>query len=171
MFKKLFNKFRKQGSEKGFTLLELVVSLSILGFVTTGLSLTIDTIFKTSSVAANETQSMRQVQTAGYWITRDIQRGVSISTAVSGRFLDLDYYDGTGWTHTAHVYYVINNGQMTRYLSDGSSLPIAQDIISAGTSITSDNSTGTVKWTLNIAVSNGATENRTATYLIEPRVQ
>jgi len=158
-------------SEKGFTLLEMVISLTLLSVISTGLAYTINTIFMSSDVAVGETVSMRYVQNAGFWITRDIQRAdvSSVSTSVEGRFLDLDYYTGSSSTSTVHVYYVISEGAMTRYLGDGSSMTVAQNVVGVGSQTTIENSGG--EWTLNIAVSNGDSDTATGVYIAKPRVQ
>jgi prepilin-type N-terminal cleavage/methylation domain-containing protein len=171
----LINIRRVVGPEKGLTLVEVLVALSILGFVTTGMALTMGTIFKTSHLAVNETVSLRQVQNAGYWLTKDIQRAKlsTISTAVSGRFIDLDCYTGGSSIGASHVYYVITDGVMSRYLDSGATMRIAENIVGVGTqtAITSDNDTGTWEWVFNIAVSNGTEDSRTGTYRAIPRVQ
>jgi prepilin-type N-terminal cleavage/methylation domain-containing protein len=162
-------------ADKGFTLIEMLVTLSILGFVTAGLSMTINTIFMDSHIAVSETVSMRQVQNAGFWITKDIQRAKpgTVSTSVAGRFVDLDYYTGDSSASSTHVYYVISDGQMTRYLADGSTLAVAQNITGVGsqTTLASENTTGTMEWVFNIAVTNGESDTKTGTYRVQPRIQ
>lgn len=174
MLKKQFNIWSWLKREKGFTLIEMAVSIFILGFLTTGLAMSVNTIFYTSNTAAGQAVSMRQVQSAGFWVTKDLQsaKSSSISTTVSGRFLDMDCYTANSSTDTTHIYYVIFNGQMTRYLADGSSLAVAQNIVGAGTqtTIVSDNSTGTLQWVLSVVISNGSTKNETGTYRVQPRI-
>ena len=78
MLKRLiFNSWERLKDNKGFTLVEVLVCLSILGFITTGLTMSINTIFKDSNLIVRETVSLRQVQNAGFWVTKDIQRAKS----------------------------------------------------------------------------------------------
>jgi len=67
-------------SEKGFSTIELIVSLSIIALI--GLAATM-TVFQTINVTErsnNQMTAIRQVQNAGYWISRDVQRAENITT-------------------------------------------------------------------------------------------
>ena len=59
--------------EKGFTLVELLVALSIATFVTAAASMTIITMMRLSPQTNNWAIALHQVQNAGYWISRDVQ--------------------------------------------------------------------------------------------------
>ena len=63
---------RKIG-ERGFTLVELIVGISIAVFVTGAASMTIITMMRLSPRTNDLAVSLRQVQDAGYWITQDVQ--------------------------------------------------------------------------------------------------
>jgi prepilin-type N-terminal cleavage/methylation domain-containing protein len=58
--------------EKGFTLVELLVALSIAAFVTAAASMTIITMMRLTPKTNNWAIALRQVQDAGYWISRDV---------------------------------------------------------------------------------------------------
>ncbi|MCX6010171.1 MAG: prepilin-type N-terminal cleavage/methylation domain-containing protein [Chloroflexi bacterium] len=60
-------------TEKGFTLVELLVALSIAAFVTAAASMTIITMMRLTPKTNNWAIALRQVQNAGYWISRDVQ--------------------------------------------------------------------------------------------------
>jgi len=60
-------------TEKGFTLIELLVALSIAAFVTAAASMTIITMMRLTPMTNNWAIALRQVQNAGYWISRDVQ--------------------------------------------------------------------------------------------------
>ena len=88
-------------SEKGFTLIELLVTIAILGAIMGGMSAAVITIMKVSPQNNNWAIALRQVQNAGYWISRDVQMAQSVggddaSTAES-EFLTLSWI-GWEWT-------------------------------------------------------------------------
>ncbi|MCJ7515736.1 MAG: prepilin-type N-terminal cleavage/methylation domain-containing protein [Dehalococcoidia bacterium] len=60
-------------SEKGFTLIELVVGMSIAAFVIGATSMAIIAMERLSPRNSDWALALRQVQDAGYWISRDIQ--------------------------------------------------------------------------------------------------
>jgi len=59
--------------EKGFTLIELLVAIGIAVFVVGAASMTIITMMRLTPKANNWAIALRQVQNAGYWISRDVQ--------------------------------------------------------------------------------------------------
>jgi prepilin-type N-terminal cleavage/methylation domain-containing protein len=59
--------------EKGFTLIELVVGIAIASLVVSAASMTVITMMRLSPQSSNWAISLRQVQDAGYWISRDVQ--------------------------------------------------------------------------------------------------
>jgi prepilin-type N-terminal cleavage/methylation domain-containing protein len=58
--------------EKGFTLLELLVGITIAAFVVAAASMTIITMMRLTPKTNNWAIALRQVQDAGYWISRDV---------------------------------------------------------------------------------------------------
>ena len=62
-----------KAGEKGFTLIELLVGLSIAAFVVGAASMTTITMMRLSPKTNNWAIALRQVQDAGYWISRDVQ--------------------------------------------------------------------------------------------------
>jgi prepilin-type N-terminal cleavage/methylation domain-containing protein len=71
-------------TEKGFTLLELLVALSIATFVTAAASMTIITMMRLSPQTNNWAIALHQVQNAGYWISRDVQMSQGTITVGTG---------------------------------------------------------------------------------------
>ncbi|MBN2463352.1 MAG: prepilin-type N-terminal cleavage/methylation domain-containing protein [Dehalococcoidia bacterium] len=62
-----------KSGEKGFTLIELVVGLSIAGFVVGAASMATITMMRLTPQSNNWAIALRQVQNAGHWISRDVQ--------------------------------------------------------------------------------------------------
>jgi prepilin-type N-terminal cleavage/methylation domain-containing protein len=68
-----------KAGEKGFTLIELLVGISILAFVVSAASMTIITMMRLSPQSNNWAIALRQVQNAGYWISRDVQMSENVT--------------------------------------------------------------------------------------------
>jgi prepilin-type N-terminal cleavage/methylation domain-containing protein len=66
-------------NEKGVTLIELLVAIAILGAIVSVISMTISTVIKTSPLSNNWAIALRQVQNAGYWISRDVQMSKEVT--------------------------------------------------------------------------------------------
>ena len=66
-------------TEKGFTLVELLVGLSIAVLVVGAASMTIITMMRLTPQTNNLAIALRQVQNAGYWISRDAEMSGTIT--------------------------------------------------------------------------------------------
>ena len=75
--------------EKGFTLLELLVTIAIAVIVVGAASMTIITIMRLTPRTNNWAIALRQVQNAGYWISRDVQMSEDITVGTGSTFLTL----------------------------------------------------------------------------------
>jgi prepilin-type N-terminal cleavage/methylation domain-containing protein len=79
-------------NEKGFTLIELLVSLAIAGFVVGAASMVTITMMRLAPQNSDWVTALRQVQNAGYWISRDAQMSqgtITIGTWPNATFLTL----------------------------------------------------------------------------------
>jgi len=76
-------------NEKGFTLIEMLVSIGIAALVAGAASATIITMQRLGPSNSNWAVSLRQVQNAGYWISRDIQMSQGDITVGDGNPLFL----------------------------------------------------------------------------------
>lgn len=66
--------------EKGYTLIELIVAVSIMVLVSGAASIAIFQISKGTEANNTHMNAVRQVQNAGYWICRDARMAQSIDT-------------------------------------------------------------------------------------------
>lgn len=57
--------------QRGLTLVELLIAIVLAGIVTSGITITIGHMFTWSTRTNNHMTAVRQVQTAGYWVSRD----------------------------------------------------------------------------------------------------
>jgi len=69
--------------EKGFTLIEVLVVVGILGAIMGVMAMTVGIMPKVSGESNDQAIALRQVQNAGYWITRDAQRAQNIDDDVT----------------------------------------------------------------------------------------
>jgi prepilin-type N-terminal cleavage/methylation domain-containing protein len=78
--------------EKGFTLIELVVGISIAAFVVGAASMTTITMMRLTPRNNDWAVALHQVQNAGYWISRDVQMAqgdITINAWPSSTFLTM----------------------------------------------------------------------------------
>ena len=64
--------------EKGFTLIEMLVGMTIAVLVIGAASMTINTMMRLSPQNSEWAITLRQVQDAGYWISRDVMMSKTI---------------------------------------------------------------------------------------------
>ncbi len=66
--------------EKGFSILELVIAMAIMVIASGAAGAAIFQIFRNTERNSNHMTVVRQVQNAGYWISRDAQMALSVTT-------------------------------------------------------------------------------------------
>lgn len=77
-------------SEKGFSLLEMLIVLGIMGAIGGAMAMTTATIVKITPQSNDQVIALRQVQNGGYWITRDVQTAQTVDiNPATGEFLKL----------------------------------------------------------------------------------
>ncbi|XUX01460.1 MAG: type II secretion system protein [Dehalogenimonas sp.] len=113
-------KLRRAG---GFTLVELLVAMAILGFLMAALGMTTMQIMKVNQKSQNQAMAIRQVQNAGQYISKDaLQANLAIGMAGLNGFTPLTFtedfknIDLLNNTKTI-VTYTINNGNLIRQVS------------------------------------------------------
>ena len=90
-----------KGDQKGFTLVEMITVVAILGAIMGVMAMTIGIIPKVSGESNDQAIALRQVQNAGYWISRDAQRAQNIHTDVTAPdFLILTW---TEWDYSGEA--------------------------------------------------------------------
>jgi prepilin-type N-terminal cleavage/methylation domain-containing protein len=87
--------------QKGFTLAEMIVVLAIVGIIATAATMAIVQVISGSSNTSNHMTAVRQVQNAGFWVSRDTQSAQSVAPAPDedGFPLTLTWTDRFGYDH------------------------------------------------------------------------
>lgn len=93
-------------NQLGFTLIEIMLVIAITGIITGGITTTIFQVFNTNLRCSNHMVAVRQVQSAGYWVSHDAQMAqqapVIVESAGELESVTLDWTDWDG-----NVYQVI----------------------------------------------------------------
>jgi prepilin-type N-terminal cleavage/methylation domain-containing protein len=156
-----------KGNQKGFTLIEVLVTVGILGAIMGVMSMTVMSIMIIAPRSSNWAIALRQVQNAGYWISRDVLMSENVTVDEPGVFLALEWDDGGG----AHyeVDYVFSDGELRRQLNGASpGTLVAQYIVEADTSFVVDDLVDT-KYDLTVKASHDGVEVERV-YGITPRL-
>lgn len=99
--------------KKGFTLIELVIAMTITVLISGASTIALSQIYGGTDRNNNHLTAVRQVESAGFWISRDAQRAQSISTdnLTSPDFLLLAWteWDGAGTPTHYSVRYFFDN--------------------------------------------------------------
>ena len=82
-------------SQKGFTLLELIIVIALTGIISTAAAMSIHQIFTGTAFSNDQNTAINQVRNAAYWISRDAQMAqpdeIKGSNLTLGRFLQLKW--------------------------------------------------------------------------------
>jgi prepilin-type N-terminal cleavage/methylation domain-containing protein len=123
--------FKFKATEKGFTLIEVLVALVITSAILSVMSAAVVLIMRTTSQNEEWNVNLRQVQNAGYWISRDALMAQTVSDNKTGVFLALSWSD---WDNNNYnVEYVFQGNTLMRRLNGGSATLIAQYIMQSTT--------------------------------------
>lgn len=90
-------------NQRGFTLVEMIIVLAIVGIVIGATTMTIFQVTNGSASTSNHMTAIRQVQNAGYWVSRDAQMAQIVEPAPNpdpdGFPLTLTWTDRDGYDH------------------------------------------------------------------------
>jgi len=151
-------------NQKGFTLIEVLVVVGILGAIMGVMAMTVVTIMIVSPKSNDQVIALRQVQNAGYWISRDVLGAKEVSTTETGVFLAIDW-DGDDYD----VNYVFNGNELRRELNGASpGTLIAEYVVGVGTDTTFTGPDDDNKYTLTVKAEHGDVEVERV-YEVSPR--
>jgi prepilin-type N-terminal cleavage/methylation domain-containing protein len=107
--------------EAGFTLVELIVAVALLGLLAATMGGLIFQIIQTTETGYEESVTNYELQNVGYWFHRDVQDTTAVTTGAS---LVLTQADNSTRT------YLVSGTDLLRQ-SDGPTLTLSQNVSSA----------------------------------------
>ena len=160
-------------SQHGFTMIEILVGLALTGILVTGIVMTIFQVNIGTAQNENNMYTLRQVQTAGYYVSRDTLQAecVGIYPANNGFPVTLHWINpATSENHSIKYEY----DSITRYLTrtdlvTNSTVRIAEHI-DLTTSFT-NNGTGYFIFMVTANMSGYQPASATRTYEVQPRLE
>ncbi|UCC16691.1 MAG: type II secretion system protein [Dehalococcoidales bacterium] len=164
----------KLRSKHGFTLIEILVGMALTGILITGVVVTIFQVNVGTAQNENNMYALRQVQTAGYYISNDVLQARCIGLGVDDGFpLTLSWTDpnpDTGREYYVQYDYYSDTRALTRTDLISNSTTRVADSIDSTISFT-ENSTGYFIFTVTASMSGYQSASATRTYEIEPRLE
>jgi len=88
-------------NQQGLTLVELLIAIVLVGIVTAGITITIGHMFTWTTRTNNHMMLVRQVQSAGYWVSRDFQQS-QLPNAISELPFTLKWESGNITTEVTY---------------------------------------------------------------------
>jgi prepilin-type N-terminal cleavage/methylation domain-containing protein len=118
MFKRLIS----PGTQKGFTLIELIVALGIAGILGAGIVATTVSIGDTNNRSVARVMAVKEVENAVHYLNRDFQQAQKVEINGTGYWIRLSWTSWDNNTFNQVVYNVDNETLVRQYTgSDPSS--------------------------------------------------
>ncbi len=159
-------------NQKGFTFIEVVITLAISGLVVTAVSGTITQLIQSSSTT-DHMNALRQVQTAGYWVSKDGIQAESLTTQGYLLYVCRTDWDDSDLHEVVYSLQDMPSGALKQLQREESlnGVPMATTIVSryidpAQTSCVWDPDANTLTF---IVTSTMAQHTETRTYEVQPR--
>ena len=116
--------------EKGFTLLELLVGVAIMGIIAMPLAMLTITLLTNPERSNDNNIVLQQVRNAGGWISRDVQMSRSVNaTAPNGFPLTIQIPVDSDENNDYSVEYLLDGSNLKRLVYDSSENLISETFI------------------------------------------
>ena len=159
-------------NQKGFTLIEILIAMAITGLIAGGITGAISHVIIGSARSTNHMTAVRQVQDAGYWVSRDAQMAQDITlTEPTGFPLTLDISVDMDPANDYTISYSLDGDKLKRQENGSPETLIAEYIDTDQTTCefidtNEDNIDDTLILTITATV---GTESETRIYEVIPR--
>ena len=160
-------------NQRGFTLIEMLMVIAISGIITAGLALSVMQVFNGNAQSSSKMLVIRQVQNAGYFISRDVPMAQSLTLGVSSGFpITMEWTEfGVGGAEHQIVYSVVGDEIKREHYTNGfldTTSFVARYIDVTETSCSFDGNVLSVTVTASIGGYRPATETRTYEIVMRP---
>ncbi len=116
--------------EKGYTLIEVIVTVAIMGIIMPAMAMTVTTLLTNPERATAQNIVLHQVQNASYWISRDVQMAKNVTlTEPSGFPLTLVIPVDTDENNDISVNYLLDGNKLKRQVYDSLDTLISETLI------------------------------------------
>jgi prepilin-type N-terminal cleavage/methylation domain-containing protein len=155
---------RARPGQRGFTLIEMILSLALTAFIGLGVSVAIAQVTRQTARNSNYTSATQQAMNAVHWLGEDIQMAQTVTGTDGFPASDNLVMSWTWWDNTEYsITYSLTGGVLRRVYDDGSS---SHDTVVAEyveddqelTFCTSDNDTYGISITIGIGSGPSAVE-------------
>ncbi len=117
-----------KGADYGFTLIEVLVIIAILGAIMGIMAMTFGMVTRTVAADTAENLIMSQVNQAANWIAKDVESASSVNTDNGTVLCSVQRYrwDGEEITGSTTVEYIVAGGILQRKVDGGAGQTVAQ---------------------------------------------
>ncbi|MBA7690470.1 hypothetical protein ES703_98998 [subsurface metagenome] len=157
--------------EKGFTVIELLIGVAIMGVIAVPLMMATTTLLTNPQRSTDQNAVLHEVRNAGYWISRDVQMARVVTLDAPNRFLQLSIPVDGNEDNDYSAIYLFDGNKLKRQVYDSLGALISETLIAGyidtDNTIFSDLGSGSYKLTVRAAKGDAGV---TRSYEINQRV-